>query len=61
MFLDVAKSAIANNGYEVIICGVASAFFAQLIKFVLFTIKNRKVNFKYFQLPEVCQVLTLLG
>ena len=45
MFLDVAKSAIANNGYEVIICGVASAFFAQLIKFVLFTIKNRKVNF----------------
>lgn len=26
MFLDVAKSAIANNGYEVIICGVASAF-----------------------------------
>ena len=48
MFLDVAKSAIANNGYEVIICGVASAFFAQLIKFVLFTIKNRKVNFKIF-------------
>ena len=48
MLLDVAKSAIANNGYEVIICGVASAFFAQLIKFVLFTIKNRKVNFKIF-------------
>ena len=36
MFLDVAKSAIANNGYEVIIL-------------------------KYFQLPEVCQVLTPLG
>ena len=27
MFLDVIRATIANNGYEVITCGVASAFF----------------------------------
>lgn len=48
MFLDVVRTAIANNGYEVIICGVASAFCAQVIKFILFTVKSRKVNFKIF-------------
>ncbi len=48
MYLDVLKSTIANNGYEVITCAVASAFFAQVIKFILFTIKTRKVNFKIF-------------
>lgn len=48
MFLDVVRTAIANNGYEVIICGVASAFCAQVIKFILFTLKSRKVNFKIF-------------
>ncbi len=48
MCLDVLKSTIANNGYEVITCAVASAFFAQVIKFILFTIKTRKVNFKIF-------------
>lgn len=26
MFLDVIRATIANNGYEVITCGVASAF-----------------------------------
>lgn len=48
MILDQIRSTIANNGYEVIACAVASAFFAQVIKFILFTIKNRKVNFKIF-------------
>ncbi len=48
MLLDLFRSTIANNGYEVIICGVASAFCAQVIKFILFTIKSKKVNFKIF-------------
>lgn len=48
MLLDVVRTAIANNGYEVITCAVASAFFAQVIKFLLFTIKNKKINFKIF-------------
>ena len=48
MFLDVIRATIANNGYEVITCGVASAFFAQVIKFILFTVKSRRVNFKIF-------------
>ena len=45
---DSLRHAIANNGYEVIICGIASAFFAQIIKFILFTVKNEKINFKLF-------------
>lgn len=48
MLLNLFRSTIANNGYEVIICGVASAFCAQVIKFILFTIKSKKVNFKIF-------------
>ncbi len=48
MYLDVIKNTIANNGYEVISCGILSAFFAQVVKFILFTVKSRKVNFKIF-------------
>lgn len=48
MFLDMFRAIVANNGYEVITCAVASAFFAQVVKFILFTIKNRKMNFKIF-------------
>ena len=48
MYLDLIRQTIANNGYEVISCGVLSAFFAQVIKFILFTIKSRKINFKLF-------------
>lgn len=48
MCLDIIRNTIANNGYEVISCGILSAFFAQVIKFILFTIKSRKVNFKIF-------------
>ena len=39
---------IVNTGYEAIICGISSAFFAQLIKFILFTLINRKIDFKIF-------------
>ena len=48
MNIEAIRTLIANNGYEVISCAIASAFFAQVIKFILFTIKNRKVNFKIF-------------
>lgn len=37
-----------NTGYEALTAGVLSAFFAQLIKFFIFTIKSRKINFKIF-------------
>lgn len=39
---------IVNNGYEVIISGLAAAFFAQVLKFFIFTIQSRKINFKIF-------------
>lgn len=48
MCIDLLRENFVNNGYEVIICGLASAFFAQVIKFILFTIKSRKINFKIF-------------
>lgn len=37
-----------NTGYEALTAGVLSAFFAQLIKFFIFTVKSRKINFKIF-------------
>ena len=39
---------IANTGYEALACGILAAFFAQVIKFCLFTIHNKKINFKIF-------------
>ena len=39
---------ILNTGLEVIIAGLTSAFTAQIIKFFIFTIKTRKINFKIF-------------
>ncbi len=45
MFLDMFRAIVANNGYEVITCAVASAFFAQVVKFILFTIKKQKGEF----------------
>lgn len=48
MNFEIIRNFIAGNGYEVIFCGITSAFFAQVVKFVLFTLKNRKVNFKIF-------------
>lgn len=37
-----------NTGYEALTAGVLSAFFAQLLKFFIFTVKARKINFKIF-------------
>jgi hypothetical protein len=48
MDLSIIKAVVANKGYEVILCGVLSAFFAQVIKFVLFTLQTRRINFKIF-------------
>ncbi len=39
---------IVGKGYEVLAAGLFAAFFAQVIKFFIFTIKTRKVNFKIF-------------
>lgn len=39
---------IAETGYEVLLAGLLSAFLAQVIKFFIFTIKTRKINFKIF-------------
>ena len=39
---------IINTGYEAILSGVLAAFFAQIIKFCIFTIKTKKINFKIF-------------
>ena len=39
---------ILNTGYEALLAGVLAAFFAQVIKFFIFTVKSRKVNFKIF-------------
>lgn len=41
-------TSISNTGYEVISSGVLSAFLAQVLKFIIFTIKSRKINFKIF-------------
>lgn len=48
MYLDTIRQLIANNGYEVLACGLLSAFTSQIIKFLLFTIRTRKINFKIF-------------
>ncbi len=39
---------ITGNGYEVIAIGIMSAFLAQFLKFIIFTVKTKKVNFKIF-------------
>ena len=39
---------IINTGYETLLSGIIAAFLAQVIKFCLFTIKNKKINFKIF-------------
>ena len=39
---------IANTGIEAIFSGLMAAFFAYLIKFIIFTIKSKKINFKIF-------------
>ncbi|MFI3301007.1 MAG: divergent PAP2 family protein [Candidatus Gastranaerophilales bacterium] len=46
--LSINLAEFANTGYEIIACALLAAFFAQLLKFVIFTIKSRKINFKIF-------------
>ena len=41
-------TSITNTGYEALSAGILAAFFAQVIKFFIFTIKAKKVNFKIF-------------
>ena len=49
-------TSISNTGYEVISSGVLSAFLAQVLKFIIFTIKSRKINLKSLQQQAVCRV-----
>ncbi len=39
---------IANTGYEAILVGIMAAVIAQILKFFIFTIRTRKINFKIF-------------
>ncbi len=39
---------IMNTGYEALTAAILAAFFAQVIKFFIFTVKTRKINFKIF-------------
>ncbi len=48
MHLETFRQLVANNGYEALSCGLLSAFTGQIIKFILFTIQTKKVNFKIF-------------
>ena len=48
MLLETFRQTIAGNGYEVLACGILSAATAQILKFILFTIKTRRINFKIF-------------
>lgn len=48
MFLETFRQIIANNGYEALTSGILAAFTAQIIKFIVFTIRTRRINFKIF-------------
>lgn len=39
---------IANTGYEALAAGLLAAFSAQILKFIIFTLKTKKINFKIF-------------
>jgi acid phosphatase family membrane protein YuiD len=39
---------IVNTGYEVLISAASASVLAQALKFLIFTMKNRKINFKIF-------------
>ena len=48
MYMETFRNLIVNNGYEALLAGLLSAFTGQIIKFILFTYKTRKINFKIF-------------
>ena len=37
-----------NNGYEALSSGIMAGFFAQVLKFIIFTLKSKRINFKIF-------------
>ena len=37
-----------NNGYEALSSGIMAAFFAQVLKFIIYTLKSERINFKIF-------------
>ena len=39
---------IKGTGYEVLAIGLSAAFLAQVLKFIIFTIQTKKINFKVF-------------
>lgn len=41
-------SIIRDTGFEVLTAGMLGAFFAQIVKFVIFTLKAKHINFKIF-------------
>ncbi len=46
--IEAFRQAVANNGLEALSCGMLAAFTGQIIKFILFTIQTKKINFKIF-------------
>lgn len=44
----LVKADILNTGYEVLSSGIIAAFIAQVLKFILHLIFERKLNFKIF-------------
>ena len=46
--LETFRLLIANNGYEVLASGLFAAITGQIIKFILFTVQTRRINFKIF-------------
>lgn len=48
MLLETFRHVVANNGLEALSCGILAAFTGQIIKFILFTVQTRKINFKIF-------------
>lgn len=42
------EESILNTGYEVLMTGLLAAFIAQIIKFVLHYVTEKKINFKIF-------------
>lgn len=44
----LAKADILNTGYEALFIGLTAAFIAQVLKFILHLICERKINFKIF-------------
>ncbi len=44
----LTKTSILNTGYEALLTGLLAAFIAQVIKFILHLIFEKKINFKLF-------------